>query len=106
VVGGFTWNLTCAHVIGAPCVVYEVTSTFRLPEGTLVSRAMATAVPDAAHPGFFLIGIHPDGDSIIQATGAFTGRTGKAHQSGRHGGQEFPAFVSFDDFWLIELDPK
>lgn len=46
------------------------------------------------------------GNSIIKATGAFAGRTGKAHMSGRHGGQDLPGFVSFDDFWLIELDPS
>jgi hypothetical protein len=84
----------------------EVTTTFRLAGGTLVSRAQPSGVPDPNHPGFFLIGIHPEGNSIIEATGVFAGRTGRAHMSGFHGAQEAPAFVSFDDFWLIELDPK
>jgi hypothetical protein len=90
--GSFTWDLTCAQIVGVPCGSYEVTNTFRFP--------------DPSHPGFFLIGIHPEGKSIIEATGVFAGRTGRAHMSGLHGAQEFPAFVSFDDFWLIELDPK
>ena len=104
--GTFSWDLTCGQAIGFPCGVYEVVNTFRLPGGTLVTRGTANVTPDATGPGFFHAGIHPAADNIIEATGVFTGRTGKAHMSGRHGGQEFPAFVSFDDFWLIELDPK
>lgn len=105
-VGTLIWDLTCHQLIGAPCLRYDVSATFALPDGTLVSRGPAGAVPDPNHPGFFLIGIHPEGNSIVEATGAFAGRSGRAHQSGRHGGQDFPTFVSFDDFWLIELDPR
>jgi hypothetical protein len=97
--GSFTWD----DDLGARNVV---TSTFRFPEGTLVSRARGSAGPDPNHPGFFLIGIHPESKSIIEATGVFAGRTGTVHMSGLHGTQDAPAFVSFDDFWLIELDPK
>lgn len=104
--GSFTWDLTCGQVVGFPCGMYEVTNTFTLPEGTLVTRGTASVAPDGSAPGEFHAGIHPDGKNIIQATGMFAGRTGKAHMSGRHGGQEFPAFVTFDDFWLIELDPR
>ena len=105
-VGGFTWDLTCGQAVGFPCGVYEVTNTFRLADGTLVSRGMASIAPDPTGPGFVHVGIHPSADNIIDATGALTGRTGRAHMSGRHGGQEFPAFVSFDDFWLVELNPR
>lgn len=106
VVGGFTWDLTCNQVVAFPCGVYEVVNTFRFAQGTLVTRAVAAVAPDGSAPGFFHVGIHPEGDSIIEATGIFSGRTGKAHMSGRHGAQEFPAHVTFDDFWLIQLDPK
>lgn len=105
-VGSFTWDLTCHHAVGVPCIVYEVTNTFRLPQGSLVARTHATAAPDAGHPGYFLIGVHPDANNIVEATGAFAGRSGRAHQSGRHDGRDLPGFVTFDDFWLIELDPK
>lgn len=106
-VGTFTWDLTCNQVVGFPCGVYEVVNTFRFPDGTLVTRTLAAVAPDlSAEPGFFHAGIHPKGNNIVEATGAYAGRSGKAHMSGRHGGQEFPAFVSFDDFWLIQLDPK
>jgi hypothetical protein len=104
--GSLTFDLTCGQIVGFPCGVYEVTSTFRLAGGTLVSRAMASVAADPTAPGFFHIGIHPADDSIIDATGIFADRSGTAQMSGRHGGQEFPAFVSFDDFWLIELSPR
>ena len=103
-VGIFTWDLTCAQVVGFPVGVFEVTNTFRLPGGTLVSRGMGSLGPDPTGPGFNHVGIHPS--RIIEATGVYAGRTGKAHMSGRHGGQALPAFVDFDDFWLIELDRK
>lgn len=105
-VGTFTWDLTCGQAIGFPCGVYEVTNTFRLPGGTIVSRGMASVAPDPTGPGFFHIGIHPDADNIVETTGVYNGRRGRAHMSGRHGGHEFPAYASFDDFWLIELDSK
>ena len=71
-----------------------------------MTKERVSVAPDGTAPGFFHVGIHPEGKSIIEATGVFAGRTGTAHMSGRHGGQEFPAWVTFDDFWLIELDPK
>ena len=104
--GTFTWDLTCHGAVGIPCGVYEVTNTFRFAEGTLVTKEAASVAPDGTAPGFFHVGIHPQGKSVIEATGVFAGRTGTAHMSGRHGGQEFPAWVDFDDFWLIELDPR
>jgi hypothetical protein len=105
VMGTLTHDITCLGAIGLPCVVFEATDTFTFPSGTIVSRDLESAVPDPAYPGFFLIGIHPDGKSIISATGVFAGRTGRAHMSARHDGREAPT-VTFDDFWLIELDPK
>jgi hypothetical protein len=104
--GSFSWDLTCGQIVGVPCGVYDVTNTFRLAGGTLVSHGTASVAPDPTGPGFFHVGIHPEGKNIIHATGIFAGRSGRAHMSGRHGGQEFPAFVTFDDFWLIELDAR
>jgi hypothetical protein len=105
VVGTLSHDITCLGAVGLPCVVFEATDTFSFPNGTIVNRDLESAAPDPAHPGFFLIGIHPDGKSIVSATGAFAGRTGRAHMSARHDGREAPT-VTFDDFWLIELDPK
>jgi hypothetical protein len=105
VVGTLTHDISCLGAVGLPCLVFESVDTFTFPNGTLVNRAPMSAVPDPAAPGFFLVGIHPDGKSIASATGAFAGRTGTAHMSGRHDGREVPT-GTFDDFWLIELDPK
>jgi hypothetical protein len=105
VVGTLTHDITCLGVVGLPCLVFEAVDTFTFPQGTIVNRALLSAVPDPAAPGFFLIGIHPDAKSIVSATGAFAGRTGTAHMSGRHDGREVPT-ATFDDFWLIDLDPK
>jgi hypothetical protein len=103
--GTLTHDITCFGAVGLPCLVFEAVDIFNFPDGTIVNRALQSVAPDPAHPGFFLIGIHPDGKSIVSATGAFAGRTGTAHMSGRHDGREAPA-ATFDDFWLIELDPK
>jgi hypothetical protein len=105
VVGTLTHDITCLGAVGVPCLVFEAVDTFNFPDGTIVSRDLESAPPDPAHPGFFNIGIHPDGKSIVSATGVFAGRTGTAHMSGRHDGREAPT-VTFDDFWLIELDAR
>jgi hypothetical protein len=106
VVGTMTHDLTCAGAAGLPCPVVDVVNTFRFPEGTIVNRALESIAADPQHPGFALSGNHPDSRSITSGTGAFAGRTGRAHMSGHHDGREFPAYVTFDDFWLIELDPR
>lgn len=102
-VGTMTWDLTCLGAVPFPCGHYDLEATFRLPGGTLVNRSKANAVTDPGHPDSLLIGIHPDGKTI-EGTGVFAGRTGKVHQSGFHICRECPNFVTFDDFWLIELD--
>lgn len=70
-----------------------------------MNKAKGGAASDLEHPGSSLIGIHPDGKTI-EGTGVYAGRTGKIHQSGFHICNECPNFVTFDDFWLIELDPR
>jgi hypothetical protein len=103
VVGTLTFDIVCLTTVPFPCPVVDNTTTFRFPEGQIVSRAPESSALDPATPGFGLIGIHPAGDSIISATGAFKGRMGRAHMSGHHDGRELPGYATFDDFWLIEL---
>ena len=43
--GTFTWDLTCYDAVGFPCWVYEVTNTFRLAGGTIVTRGTSTGPP-------------------------------------------------------------
>lgn len=104
-VGKMTFDLTCFGAVPFPCGHYDVVATFRIPGGTLVNKAKVSSVADPGHPGFFLIGIHPEGKTI-EGTGAYAGRTGRARQSGFHNCKECPNFATVDDFWLIELDPK
>ncbi len=55
-----------------------------------------------------LIGIHTKEGNIVpeKGTGAYAGRTGKLTMSGWHDGNEFPEHTTFNDFYLIQLDPK
>ena len=106
VVGTMTNDLTCVGAVALPCPVLEATNTFRFPDGTIVSHGRNSSAGDVQHPGFALIGNHPSGNNLSSGTGSFAGRTGRAHMSGRHDGRELPAFATFDDFWLIELDRR
>ena len=104
--GNFTSDLSCHGAAGIPCGVYEVINTFEFSDSSIVTKSTANVAPDATAAGFFHVGIHPDADNITHGTGIFAGRTGTAHMSGRHDGHEFPAAATFDDFWLIQLDPQ
>jgi hypothetical protein len=105
-IGTMTHEMTCLGIVGLPCPVVDAVTTFQFTDGTIVNRATVSIALDPERPGFAHIGSHPSGRSIVSGTGAFTGRSGKAHMSGHHDGREAPAHVTFDDFWLIELDPR
>jgi hypothetical protein len=106
VVGTVTHDATCFGAAAAPCPLLQVTNTFNLPGGTIVNRALESVALDPQHAGFALIGIRPAGKSIVAGTGVYAGRTGRAKLSGWHDGRDLPEYVTFDDFWLIELDAK
>jgi hypothetical protein len=81
--------------------------TFHLPDGDLVAHSKETVTPDPQHPGFYLAGIHQDNNVVPESgTGAYAGRTGKVTMSGWHDGNKLPEQATFNDFYLIELDPK
>ena len=81
--------------------------TFHFSDGDLVSRALLTFAPSSADPGFFFVGTHSGGDTIVpdRGTGAYAGRTGRVRMAGWHDGREFPQRAAFDDFFVLELDP-
>jgi hypothetical protein len=106
VVGTVTHDATCFGAAAVPCPVLQVTNTFKLPGGTIVNRALESVALDPQHAGFALISIRPAGKSIVAGTGVYADRTGRAKMSGWHDGRELPEYVTFDDFWLIELDAK
>jgi hypothetical protein len=92
----FISPLTLDHVI-----------TFHLPDGDLVNHAVEAIGPDPTRQGHYLIGVHPEGDTIVagKGTGAYAGRTGRLTMSGWHDGTKFPEQDTFNDFYLIELKP-
>lgn len=107
VAGTLRHEISCQDVTSFPCAVFQSTDTFTLAGGTIVAQGTESIAPYAGgEPGLFHVGIHPEGNSIITATGAYAGRTGSATLKARHDGREYPAHVTFDDVWLIRLDPK
>lgn len=82
--------------------------TFHFSDGDLVSRAVLRFSPASTDPGFFFVGTRPGGDTIVpdRGTGAYAGRTGRVRMAGWHDGREFPDRAGFDDFFVIEIDPR
>ncbi len=109
VLGTLTHEAVCALTTPPPCLVFDVTTTFdfaadRSPGGRIVNQAKLSAAPDPQHPGQLLVGVHQADSTIVETTGVFAGRAGEARMSGRQDCGSCPEFVTFDDFWLIELD--
>jgi hypothetical protein len=67
----------------------------------------AIAEPSGGHHGQWT-GAPPRCNNIVpeKGTGAYAGRTGKATMSGWHDANKFPEQATFNDFYLIEFDPK
>ena len=99
---------TGTHNVSPPAPIMDHVMTFRLPDGDLVAHSKESVTPDPQHQGLFLIGIHTKENNIVseKGTGAYAGRTGRVTMSGWHDGNKFPEQVGFNDFYLIELDPK
>jgi hypothetical protein len=106
VVGTFTHMANCSVKAPPPCLVSDVTDIFDFEDGRIVNQGEMSAAPDVQHPGQLLVGVHPPESRMTRATGAYAGRTGRIHMSGRHDCSQCPYFVTFDDFWLIELDSR
>lgn len=99
---------TGTHNVSPPSAMMDHVMTFHLPDGDLIAHSTESVTPDPQHQGLFLIGIHAKEKNIVpgKGTGAYAGRTGKVTMSGWHDGNKFPEQVTFNDFYLIELDPK
>jgi hypothetical protein len=99
---------TATHNVSPPSIIMDHVMTFHLPDGDLVAHSKESVAPDSQHQGLFLIGIHATEKNIVpeKGTGAYAGRTGRVTMSGWHDGNKFPEQVTFNDFYLIELDPK
>jgi len=98
---------TATHNISPPSAVMDHVMTFHLPDGDLVAHSTESVAPDPQHSGLFLIGIHEENNIVPEKSpGAYAGRTGKVTMSGWHDGNKLPEQTTFNDFYLIELDPK
>jgi hypothetical protein len=97
----------CSTTAPPPCEVFDVEATFQFPDGSIKVKSLESAPSDPQYPDHLIMGIHPEEDNVVEVTGAFAGRTGKARMSGWHGISEIQSgYVSFDDFWLIEFNPR
>ena len=97
-------SIFCSTQTPPPCQVFDAVTTFHLPDGTLTNHAQVSVVPDPQRPGFFLVAARPEASSIVAATGAYAGRTGKVRLTGLDDGSRYPAELSVDDTWIFELD--
>jgi hypothetical protein len=99
---------TGTHNVSPPSAMMDHVMTFHLPDGDLVAHSMESVAPDPQYQGLFLIGIHTTENNVVpqKGTGAYAGRTGKVTMSGWHDGNRFPEQVTFNDFYLIQLDAR
>lgn len=84
--------------------VVDVITTFRFPDGDIVTQSNVSISQDAQKPGWIVVGGRPESDTIVDATGAYAGRTGKVTVSGVDDLRKFPGELYQDDYWVIELD--
>ena len=111
-----TWpmySLATGEVIGSitndfktkgPGTVDAITS-FVFADGKLVSHVTVSVAQDPAKPGWILVNTRPDTDSVVEATGVFSGRTGRVDMSGTNDLTKFAADELYQDaFWIIKLD--
>lgn len=104
-VGTGTDRTTCSTSSPPPCLVYDITSTFRLPGGDVVSRNQWSIAPDSTRPGFYFAASLPQSDTILSATGRFQGRTGRVGGWDYADLGDFPAKISLDARVFVRFDP-
>jgi hypothetical protein len=84
--------------------VVDVITTYRFKDGEIVNHMPVSISQDSQKAGWVVVGNRPEGNTIIKATGAYAGRTGRVRLSGVDDLNKFPAQIYQDDFWVIELD--
>lgn len=104
--GTFTDRATCSTSAPPPCLVFDVTTTFRLPGGEVLNRGRWSLVPDPARPGFAFVGSRPTTDTIFSGTKRYAGRTGRVTGWGAGDMRQFPSKLSLDVFTIIRFSPK
>lgn len=104
-IGTFTDRATCSTGAPSPCLVYDVTTTYRVPGGEVTNRGVWSLAPDSTQRGFFLTATRPQTDTIVSGTGRFTGRSGRVIGWGVVDMSQFPARIGIDDRTFIRFQP-
>ena len=104
-IGTFTDRATCATSTPPPCLVYDVTTTYRVPGGEVVSRGLWGVAPDPTRAGFAFNGSRPEGNTIVSGTGRFQGRTGRVSGWGILDLRQFPNRIGIDVRSFIRFGP-
>lgn len=104
-IGTFTDRATCSTTALPPCLVYDVTTTYRVPGGEIVSRGQWSLAPDPTQPGFAFAGTRPERDTIVSGTGRFQGRTGRVSGWGIVDLRQFPNRIGVDTREFIRFAP-
>ena len=104
-IGTFTDRATCSMSAPPACLVYDVTTTYRVPGGEVVSRGQWGVAPDPTRPGFAFSGSRPESDTIQSATGRFAGRTGRVSGWGIVDLRQFPDRIGVDFRTFIRFAP-
>ena len=105
-IGEFTDRATCATSTPPPCAVYDITTTYRVPGGDVVSHEMWSASPDPTQPGVYLIGSRPPSDTIVAGTGRFQDRRGRVSGWGILDLRQFPDRIGVDVRAFIRFAPN
>ena len=50
-IGTFTDRATCSTSAPPPCLIYDITTTYRVPGGEVTSRGLWSLAPDSTRPG-------------------------------------------------------
>jgi hypothetical protein len=105
-IGSFTDRATCATSTPPPCLVYAITTTYRVPGGDVVSHGQWSAGPDPTQPGVYFIGSRPHSDTVVAGTGRFQGRTGRVSGWGILDLRQFPDGIGVDVRAFIRFAPN
>jgi hypothetical protein len=89
-----------------PCLVLDDKDTYDLGDGKIVTRSRVSLAPDPDHPWLLLSSARPAEENIVEATGAYAGRTGKVRVSGIVDMKDYPAQITLDEVYVIVLDPR
>ena len=105
-IGTYTDRATCATGAPSSCLIYDITTTYRVPGGEITSRGQWSVAPDSTRSGFFFTASQPARETIISGTGRFGGRQGRVIGWGILDLRQFPDRVGVDSRTFIRFGPS